>query len=472
MKILFVKPPRNKISISGDSNLEPLEFELLAAPLKGHHDVSILDMRLENKLDATLERFRPDVVGLTGYTIDVYSVLNIAEKIKKYNPCIKVIVGGHHATILPQDFYNQAVDFVVIGDGEVTFHELITNLEKRDKLEAIPGIAINNKEGQKLTPRRPIPKDLKNLPVPDRSLTKRYRSQYFSSIYRPIATMVTSRGCPFRCKFCSVWKSMDGKYLARDVKSVTDELELIEEPYVSFIDDNLTSNFRHFETLYNEIEQRGIQKMYRVLGRTDAIVKRPDLIEKWSKLGLRQIILGLEAIKDADLKILNKHNTAENNLKAIHILNDNGVGIKPYFIVTQDFEKQDFEELYKFVEKTGIENPSFSILTPLPGTTLYDEVKDKICLKNYEFYDLAHSVLPTKLPREEFYDNFLKLYTRFYSPKKFITSAFKKTVSHVIGKPVKISSYIPFRRSLFYSIIFPIVCKKHYKEELRFKFNE
>ncbi len=467
MKILFIKHPRNILSISGDSNLEPLEFEILAAPLKNHHDISILDMRVEDKnnLNATLQKFQPDIVGLTGYTLDVNSILKLAEKIKEWNPRVKVVVGGHHATILPQDFYHGSVDLVVIGEGEVTFPELVTALEKGAPLENIPGIAINNKEGQVLTPQRPAITDLNGLPFPDRNLTKKYRSRYFTSIYRPIATMITSRGCPFKCNFCSVWRYMGGKYLTRDVMNVADELELIQEPNVYFIDDNLTTNVKHFEELYDEIKRRGIKKHYRALGRTDAIVKRPDLIEKWREIGLTEIILGIESVKNTGLDFLNKHNTTENNVEAMNILKDNGIHIKASFIAHPDFGYDDFKEISQFLEKVKIDTPYFTVLTPLPGTILYEELKDRIIIRDYEFYDLVHSVLPTKLPRKEFYNQFLGLYGYFSIPKS-IKSTLHRAFNRLTGKPLKDIPVLPLRRAVFNSIILPIVAKRHYRREM------
>jgi len=123
----------------------------------------------------------------------------------------------------------------------------------------------------------------------------------------------------------------------------------------------------------------------------------------WKDCGRMTVFLGLEKIDDKGLKSVNKKNTAAHNDQAIRILQDLGVGYTPNFIIDPDWDRADFDNLKRWIDQTGAYNSGFSILTPLPGTDLWDEVKDDVVTQDWELFDIAHTVLPTKLPLEDFY---------------------------------------------------------------------
>ena len=126
MKILLIQPRKPEKAIGGEDFhvYEPLALEYLASGVRDHHDVKILDMRLENDLDAVLNSFKPDVVGITAYTVHVNVVKKLFEKIKKNNLEIFTVAGGHHATVIPEDFIVPCIDLIVIGEGVFTFREV------------------------------------------------------------------------------------------------------------------------------------------------------------------------------------------------------------------------------------------------------------------------------------------------------------------------------------------------------------
>jgi len=233
---------------------------------------------------------------------------------------------------------------------------------------------------------------------------------------------ITSRGCPYKCTFCGLWKINRGKYRARTPRLIADELEAITAPNVSFIDDNTLDHVENASALADEIKRRGLKKRYELYGRVDTIVRRPDLVEKWRDVGMQLLLIGLEAYDDQALKKMRKRTTTEMNRRAIEICHANGVEVVAYLIVDPSFDHEEFRRLSEYVERNNLTHPIFTILTPFPGTDLYNLVEETLITEGFELMDFFHTVLPTRLPLDEFYEEFLKLYRRAYPFKNFIKS--------------------------------------------------
>jgi radical SAM superfamily enzyme YgiQ (UPF0313 family) len=174
--------------------------------------------------------------------------------------------------------------------------------------------------------------------------------------------------------------------------------------------------------LIGEIKRRGIKKRFEVYGRVDTIVRRPDLVEKWRDVGMELLLVGLESYDDQVLKEINKRTTTEMNHRAIEICRANDVELAAYLIVDPAFDREDFRLLSEYVEQNNLTHPVFTILSPFPGTDLYNMVEKTIINDGFELMDFFHAVLPTKLPLDEFYEEFIGLYRRAYPFKKFIKS--------------------------------------------------
>lgn len=419
MKVLLVQPP-SPPNIIGEGIAflaEPLALEIVAAGIP-HHDVRILDMRIEPNLQKELEDFEPDIVGTTSYTPGVYQAQNVLKSVKYYNPDILTVIGGHHATVMPEDFNKEYVNVIVIGEGEVTFKELVDAHEKGEDFENIDGIAIPQNGELVFTQKRELIPNLDDMPLPARHLVENYRGQYFRQTWRPVASLMTSRGCPYRCTFCALWKVAGGKYRTHSPEFVVDKIANIEGKYIELTDDNALHDVKRAERIYELIKERGIQKTYKLFARANTVVKRPDIIEKWKEIGMKLILIGFESFRDSELKKINKATTVRTNNEAIRILHKNDVEIASYFIVDSNYDKEDFDALAEYVERMHLTQPFFTVLTPFPGTELYQEKSDELITQNYELFDLAHSVLPTKLPIKEFYECLANLYRRAYIPKQ------------------------------------------------------
>jgi radical SAM superfamily enzyme YgiQ (UPF0313 family) len=413
MRILLVEPDKAPVVIGGEdfSIYEPLALEYIAAGVVNNHEVEILDLRLENNLEYVFKKSSPDVVGITAYTVHVNTVRKLFKKIKTWNPRVLTVVGGHHATIMPEDFISDNIDVIVIGEGVNTFKEIVNRFAEGKGFEGIPGTAISNNGKLNITdPAKLIALD--SFPFPDRKLTEKYRDYYYSDWMKPIASIRTSKGCPYRCNFCAMWKLANGKYLKRSPQKIVEELEEIDEKYIFFADDESLLDDQRMMGLANLIKEKSIEKRYFLYGRSDTISKNLELIKTWKDIGLERVFVGLEFCKDEDLKYILKKSTVEDNTTAVKILQDLDISIYASLIVRPDFTKNDFAELRTYIKRLKLDFAGFAVLTPLPGTDLFDEVESRLITRNYDFFDFIHTVLPTKLPLKEFYKEYLYLYKK------------------------------------------------------------
>jgi radical SAM superfamily enzyme YgiQ (UPF0313 family) len=415
MKIAFLKPPIGGIlGLEMLTFVEPLGAICVAAALEQEgHECAVFDLRIDGE-EAGMEacrRFAPDVIGLQcNFTTERFRTFRLADRVRRELPEAYVVVGGHDASREPEAFLHPAIDAVAVGDGEEVMPPLVDALVRSRDLAAVPGLALNRDGEQKGTGHPPARRDLDSLPLPARHLIARYAPHYYINFRKPLALMETARGCPFVCNFCSVWKFHESTFREKSPARVVEELRQIEAPNIFVTDDIFWMNVKRGEEMGRAIQAAGIKKYFTVQTRTDIICKFPHLIELWKGCGSLAIFLGLEAVTDEGLKAVNKKNTASNNVKAIQILKDLGVGFTPNFIVDPAWDRDDFARLRDWIEAMGAYNSGFSILTPLPGTDLWETAQANVMTRNWEMFDIVHAVLPTKLPLDEFYGEYSRLW--------------------------------------------------------------
>ncbi|MDH5173846.1 MAG: B12-binding domain-containing radical SAM protein [Elusimicrobiota bacterium] len=434
MRILLIQPPISSIDFAAGRLVlnEPLALEIIAACVP-HHEVRILDMRLDDDLEREMVTFQPDIVATTSYTAGVYAALDILKKVKIYNQHILTVVGGHHATLMPQDFDREFIDVIVMGEGEITFPELIEAYEAQGDLGKVKGLALPQNGKLVFTPPREIMASLDVTPFPARHLTGKYRHRYFRGTWQPMASLYTSRGCPYRCDFCAMWKVSRGRYRVRDPERVVDELVDIEEEYIDIVDDNTLHDVRRAERMCQAIKGRGIRKKYKLYARSDTVVKHPEIIEKWREIGLELILIGFESFRDEELRAHKKQNSIQNNQEAIRILHAQGIEIAAYFLIDPAYTVSDFLALGDYVDRLNLTHPVFTILTPFPGTELFQKRYAELTNWNYELFDFCHSLLPTKLPIKIFHECLANLYWRCYGTDRNHEGR-KPVVSRITGQ--------------------------------------
>ncbi|MBI2402601.1 MAG: cobalamin B12-binding domain-containing protein [Gemmatimonadetes bacterium] len=421
MRVTLVQPAQGThFGFTKILMVEPLGLECVSAVLKSHaHEVHLVDLRLDrpSALVDHLRAWRPAAVGIScGFTTDVYSSLQTARLVKAVLPRATVLVGGHHASLIPGDFLfsGSPVDAVVIGEGEWCALELVDAFERGDDPGSVPGVmTLANREGGFTT--RGLISELDALPLPDRGLSAQYRHRYHHGFASPSACVETSRGCPFDCNFCSIWIFYQRRARRRSAELIVEDLRQVKalgETHVFFTDDIAFLQREAYETLGLEIQRAGLAMHYSCETRADLVVKYRDLFGLWKAIGMNTIFLGVERIDDAGLAAVRKRTKggANTNLEAIKILQAEGITPMTSLITDPSWDEEDFDRLEQFVRLARLPNPTFTVLTPLPGTELWETDKARVTTDDYAQFDVMHLVMPSRLPPERFYQRFAGLY--------------------------------------------------------------
>ncbi len=436
MKILLINTPRspeNKILEYASEEARhfihkkligpPLGLLTIAAAVK-EHEVEVFDTKgeydlipetpsLDVLIKNLVEKVKPDVVGVTIITSEFYYGIGIFRTVKQVNPDIITIAGGLHTTLCPDDFTDPSIDIICPGQSALVFREVVEALESQKQLREVKGIIINTEQGLVQTGNTDNAIDAANeyFLMPDRSHLERWKSTYKvgKSPY-PTTYLFTSLGCPYKCTFCSIWQEHKGMYFQRTIESIIKELKLIDYQVVRFADANTIVNVKFISELFDRIKEEGIEKEYIMDIRADTAVKYPWLIEKLAKAGLKVVICGFESFREEELKNYNKNSPAALIHQAIDIFHDNGILLRGNYVVPNDYDEDDFKALSDYANSHRVTYAGYTILTPLPGTTFYNEIKDQIIDHDYSKYNFFNCVLETRLPLEDFYENVGKLW--------------------------------------------------------------
>ena len=433
MKILLVRPntPKQSINLQSFMICEPLELEIVAASLKQNgHEVDLVDMLLEKKpLRHFLGQKDYDMVCMTAYITTVGVVKEYAHLVKAYNPRIVTCVGGVHAEVVPTDFVDPHLDYILWANGVKTL-ACIANSYPDVDVQSIPGIYVPGRE------KPAIVND--GLPMPDRKITAKYREHYNYIYHNHCATIKASFGCPYKCKFCFCTQICE--YSARAVENVLDELEAIEEQNVFIVDDNFLISRERILQFVKGLEDRGIHKHYIAFGRADFIAENEDLIILLHKHGFDAFFVGIESFKNSELSDYTKKSSVEINIKAVNILERNGLQCYSGLIVGEDWVKQDFDTLIDHLN--SFDHPLVNIqpITPMPGTPLFEEYGYEIDedRERYAHWDMAHVVFrPINMSKRLYYYHIIRAYLKTSANKKqrkFIKERYGKKVYNRVKK--------------------------------------
>jgi len=396
----------------------PLGLLTIAAAVKDH-DVLLFDTKgefdlkpdhpsLADIVKRLVSDFRPDIVASTAITSELYYAFEIFTEAKKIDPEIVSVLGGLHPTLLPNDCFHPSVDVVCPGQSPHVFRDVVRTLEKKASLIAVPGILLNIGPGLMRTPGTAARWDAANADylMPDREPLKPWIDTYkvggspFPSTY-----LFTSLGCPYKCTFCSIWPQFKGKYYQRSVESLVTELHSIPDyPVVRFADANTVVDLGFMNHLFDRILEEGIHKTFVMDIRADVASQHPAIIQKMAEGGLKVVICGFESYRDEELKKYNKSSPASDIAKAIKVFHDNGIMIRGNYVIPSDYTEDDFMALEEYSSGNPVVYAGYTILTPMPGTRFYKQVKNKIIDHDYHKYNFFNSVLKTTLPYEKFHE--------------------------------------------------------------------
>ncbi len=426
LKVLLIWPKaRTDPAWGGDLGAiaEPLALEYLAtgAELEGH-EPAILDLRLHhNMLDETLNEFQPDIVGITAFSMHVRAALAIAQRVKELLPECATVVGGHHATFLPEDFFESQIDFVVSGEGVEPFVQLLRSLSsnRRDLLPRISGLWYRRQcyfalgHGKRSF-------TLDTLPAPNRKLILKDRANYFIDWMTPVACIRSTVGCPYRCTFCSLWQMTGGRYHRRSDVDFVAELSEISEDFVFLIDDEAFINKQRMISIAAMLAEQGIRKRFFAYARIDTILRQREALEAWREVGLERLMVGIDASTSKDLAEYNKGYDLSQIERALRVAEELKIEVLAQFVVNTDFTLRDFDRLARFVEHQGIRYPSFTVLTPLPGTPMLENFSKIIVRQangrpDWDYFDTQNAVTTTRLPPQVFRDAYRALFSKFGS---------------------------------------------------------
>ena len=335
---------------------------------------------------------------------------------------IPVIMGGPHSTFLPEESLKYA-DYVVRGEGEDTLTELIEHLETGESLRDIKGLSYREGDAVIHNPDRPLLQDLDSGPVPDFSLVHNWQK-------RTVIPIATSRGCPFGCKFCSVIQMFGRKYRFKSIERVMQEIRAVasRKGHIFFVDDNFAADKERTKMLLRRILEEGIQLEWSAQVRTDA-AKDPELIDLMSRTGCFTVFVGFESINPRTLSLYNKRQGVDDIIRCIETFRKASIGIHGMFVFGGDTDDiGTIRSTQKFATRYGINSVQFLMLTPLPGTPVFDDLlgEGRLIHMNWEKYDAHHAVFdPNLMTAFELHTETIKAMARFYSWKTIVKNLFR-----------------------------------------------
>ena len=381
MRVCLVSPPYESDvkSVVGVSS-PPIGLAYLASVLRDGHDVKVLDASILgyslNNVKRELKGFYPDVVGITSVTPSIYQAYQVAKIAKDVREDCKVIVGGPHATFLPDQTLRECryIDIIVRGEGEETIRELVEAFEEGEWAR-VRGITFRKGNHIISNEPRPFIKDIDEIPFPSWDLLPMDKYQFYGQRY---ATMLTSRGCPFNCSFCASSRLFGGFWRGRNPENVVEEIRILHEKFgiknIEFIDDTFTLDQKRTERICDEIVREGLDISWGASSRVDTLSR--GLVEKMRNAGCWILFLGIESGCQKILDAIGKRINIEQARKAVKIVKEAGIQVLGSFIIgfLQD-TIETVNETIRFAKTLNLDYAEFSVLTPYPGTPIYEHAK-------------------------------------------------------------------------------------------------
>ncbi|EKQ54140.1 MAG: Fe-S oxidoreductase [Methanobacterium sp. Maddingley MBC34] len=437
MKVLFVEPPKVFWFVMGEYMPPPLGILQLAAYLEYRNDkwdIEVLDSQAMNygwsKLQRHIESTNPDIVVSSALaTCNTFTVLRTLEIVKKVNPDIKTVVGGQHFTALADESLKKypEIDFVVRGEGEVTLYELVKSLDEKTSPLDVKGLSFRNNDKIIHNPPRPFISNLDDLPFPGYHFVEEHMKKYNFKMmaYKGAgyALVEASRGCPHKCTFCSQWEHWGGKWRSKSPERIADEMEHIYTEYgITFLwltDDNFGLGKRTTK-MCDELIKRGLSDdiTWFLQARSDDIIKNQDNLPKMRKAGNYWIMSGLERHDNEVLHDYHKGIKASDAKLSVDLLKENDIFSQATLITGDRHDSHEsIQKLRDFVNYVDPDLAIFMILTPFPGTELFETARKNEWLEddNWANYDMVHAVMPTEhLSRSEVQEELYLCYRSFY----------------------------------------------------------
>jgi radical SAM superfamily enzyme YgiQ (UPF0313 family) len=418
MNVLLLRPvPANeRFGLGPFFRIEPLGMEYIAAALEARgHRVTLADLRFTSSVAAQLRASRPDLVGIAAmHALETDEVVDLVRRVRALSPGLPIIVGGHTAAAYPEPFLVPETTAVVLDDGERALPGVCDALDRGEALTTVPGLAMRGADGAVLkTAGETGTLALDEVPLPARHHVAPWRREYACLAHRPAWLVETARGCPFRCSFCSIWQLHARAVRERSIESVCQDFASVGD-HIFIADDLFWHHPSRSLELARELRRRGVRKQWMLVqSRTDLVGRHPELLEAWRPLAKDfDIFFGLEAATDEGLDGLMKDATVDETQRGVEVARAHKYGVTGNFVIDPAWTEPDFERLWAFVERHKLFQAGFTILTPLPGTAYFEEMRQKLRARRWSHFDMHHLLWEPALGPRRFFELYCETWRR------------------------------------------------------------
>lgn len=450
MKVLLINPPsafelvgNNPPIIEEERGYNPpLGILYLAAHLEkfSDHEVSVIDAQVEEldygALKGAVAAQRPDIVGITAMTFTLIDAIKTAQLVKDVDERIAVVLGGPHVHLYPEETISiPSVDYLVLGEGEIPFHELIDNLGRWEKLEEIQGLVFRRNGDVVNTGIRPLRENLDEIPFPARHLTPYQKYSSLMAKRSPVTTMFTSRGCPYKCIFCDR-PHLGKRFRARSANNVVDEIEqCVSMGIREFLiyDDTFTIQRKRVVAICEEIKRRGLDVGWDIRARLNTVDE--ELARLMRSAGCERVHYGVEAGTDRVLKVLCKGITVDQARDAFRFTKRAGIATLAYFIIGSPTEtSEEIRQTMRLARELDPDYVHITIMTPFPGTALYFQGLEQGVIERDVWREFAANPTPDFHPpyweeiftRDQLLEMVDEAYRDFYLRPAYILKRLKR----------------------------------------------
>ena len=438
MRILLLSMPNSIWAWHLYQVLPNIGLVSIASNIGEDYEVDVADLVLVRRnfrsfLENRITKHAPDIIGLSAMSFSAKTAIYIAKFIKHFDPKIQIALGGYHATTMGEELTKSEcldLDFIIRGEGESTFKELLTAIEYNKDLHEIRGLSFK-KNGKFIHNPRRKRENLARLKLPRRSA--RILTKGFHSMGLKADVVESSRGCVNNCDFCSMTYMYGRNFRKYTIERVLDDIEECKKDGVKaimFADDNITLDSNHLALLCEGIKERNLNNIhYIVQASVKGLYNKPKLLEKVVEANFKLIFLGIENPNPKILRSIGKNvrNQAEKAENIISYLRSQKVLTAGGFILGSPNDTvEDFLNVVKFAKKIKIDIPIFQFLTPFPKTVIRERLlKTNLVFntKDYSNYDtLTPNVKTHHLTREEIIVLRERMWDDFLTPDWFLTN--------------------------------------------------
>jgi radical SAM superfamily enzyme YgiQ (UPF0313 family) len=418
-KIVFIEPQAPNLHIFSQFPLPRLGTLILGTIMKRRGfevDVFVEDFR---KIDFDVVA-SADIVGISTITSTAPRAYAVADRVRAMG--ITVLMGGPHVTYLTEEALEHA-DFVVRGEGEEALAAFIDARERGRGFDEVPSLSYKDAEGKVVhNPMAPRAADLDRIPFPDFTLL---RPDAKNTKHMPSIPVLTSRGCPFDCSFCSVTGMFGRKYRFRSTANIIEELRLYKDrkAIVFFYDDNFAADPKRTRDLCEAMIREKFRFKWTTQVRAD-IARDPDLVRLMKKAGCHTVYIGFESVNPDSLAGMKKSQTVAEIARAVKVFRRCRIHIHGMFVL--GFDEDDWKSVRKtvrFAKKARLTSTQFLILTPLPGSAFYDRIaaENRIRFHDWALYDAHHAVFqPARFSLPDLQKAQIFAHRKFYSLKETV----------------------------------------------------